>query len=69
LLSVFYMCLKLGFKIKGRTLQGLFENACLRKIFGPTRPEEMHDSYAPYYSGDLINEGETGGHVVGIGEK
>ena len=55
-------------KLREELAQKLFENTGLRKIFGPTRPEKMHDSYAPCYSGDLINEGETGEHVVGIGE-
>jgi hypothetical protein len=56
-------------KLREELAQRLFENTGPRKIFGLTRPEKMHDSYAPYYSGDLINEGETGGHVVGIGDK
>jgi len=55
-------------KLREELAQRLFEKTGLRKIFGPTRPEKMHDSYAPYYSGDIINGGETGGHVVGVGE-
>lgn len=28
----------------------------------------MHDSYTPYYSGDLIHDDDAGGHVVRTGE-
>ena len=67
----FYTCFEiLVSKLREELTQRLFEKTGLRKVFGTTRPEKMRHLYAPYYSGDIINERDrrAGGHVVGIGE-